>query len=514
MINLPAPPSGHSPNSLSATTPADCITESSPHCEYNFLKRKFEGDTSPTGNNVNANVTGNHTAEYQNASCTTPVWKKRHMQESSDTITESNCFTTPVANYNSYSSTNNNDNLLIDAIQTENLQNDISISPSATLTTNNNSAIINNNNSIIADNEAINNNNNNNNNSNNNSNMTFNLITGNSSFINDLFAYDANLIVPVTASLVSHSTNGADSQLPAFAAPSNVCVNTNYDDGSNWQASDLLELDHRYNSGLQTEIAHLHPTLPLKATEITTLNAVQQSQEVTHQQPQQQQQQQQQAQSSSPTQFLVPEKQVSRSPVNSANPNRYRQQQTLQQSINQALPQIPQSMPQTSTAADTEADFEDKNLSWLLNFKFDEFPHLSPDLGANSNNHVNTNVLNAGVQQGNSISSPSSFHKSNSCSPQSSFSAATPLSSMQQPFSDYTRSPKSSTKAGKKFEELVMEVTAEVDGADMVVAENVVVENSPQRAPKKPPFTYTELIEYALEDKGELTVSGIYQWIS
>lgn len=32
--------------------------------------------------------------------------------------------------------------------------------------------------------------------------------------------------------------------------------------------------------------------------------------------------------------------------------------------------------------------------------------------------------------------------------------------------------------------------------------------------PKKPPFTYTELIEYALEDKKELTVSGIYNWIS
>ncbi|XP_057660848.1 forkhead box protein A2-B-like [Diorhabda carinulata] len=31
---------------------------------------------------------------------------------------------------------------------------------------------------------------------------------------------------------------------------------------------------------------------------------------------------------------------------------------------------------------------------------------------------------------------------------------------------------------------------------------------------KKPPFTYTELIEYALSEKGELTVSGIYQWIS
>lgn len=32
--------------------------------------------------------------------------------------------------------------------------------------------------------------------------------------------------------------------------------------------------------------------------------------------------------------------------------------------------------------------------------------------------------------------------------------------------------------------------------------------------PKKPPFTYTELIEHALNEKGELTVSGIYRWIS
>lgn len=32
--------------------------------------------------------------------------------------------------------------------------------------------------------------------------------------------------------------------------------------------------------------------------------------------------------------------------------------------------------------------------------------------------------------------------------------------------------------------------------------------------PRKPPFTYTELIEHALNEKGELTVSGIYQWIS
>ncbi|GBP80425.1 Forkhead box protein L2 [Eumeta japonica] len=31
---------------------------------------------------------------------------------------------------------------------------------------------------------------------------------------------------------------------------------------------------------------------------------------------------------------------------------------------------------------------------------------------------------------------------------------------------------------------------------------------------KKPPYTYPELIERALREKGELTVSAIYQWIS
>lgn len=46
------------------------------------------------------------------------------------------------------------------------------------------------------------------------------------------------------------------------------------------------------------------------------------------------------------------------------------------------------------------------------------------------------------------------------------------------------------------------------------------VSNNPPTAvakysgPRKPPFTYTELIEHALVEKRELTVSGIYQWIS
>lgn len=39
-----------------------------------------------------------------------------------------------------------------------------------------------------------------------------------------------------------------------------------------------------------------------------------------------------------------------------------------------------------------------------------------------------------------------------------------------------------STKTGRKFEELVMEVTSELDGNDMIVAEHVVVEDTSSKA--------------------------------
>ncbi|XP_039960824.1 transcription factor mef2A isoform X1 [Bactrocera tryoni] len=501
IVNMPATPSGHSPNPFPATSATtNCHDGSSPtHCEYNFLKRKFDGECDLSDCNANVGVSESSNAEYQNSTaCTTPAWKKRHLQETTSDTTDPNvCYNNNATNnYNIYSQhTHNETQLLIGAIQTdENVQNEICVSTSASNATNNNCTTINNNN---------NNDKTNNNNNNNNSNMTFNLISGSSSFINDLFAYDANLIVPVTASLVSQPTNdSADSTLPTFVTPSNVCVNTNYDDGSNWQATDLLELDHRYNSGLQTEIAHLHPTVALKAAEENTLSVVQQSQKHPHPL-----QQQQQMEASNQTQFLIPEKQVS-SPNGNTGLSRYRPLSTGSQLL-QMQPCQQSTLAQSNTLTDTEADFEDRNLSWLLNFKFDEFPHLSPDLGGNSNNNSHTNTLNNGLHNRNSCS-PTSSHKSNSCSPQSS----TPHSGTQQNVSDYMRSPKGTTKAGKKFEELVMEVTAEVDGNDIMVAENVIIENSPQRTPKKPPFTYTELIEYALEDKGELTVSGIYQWIS
>ncbi|KAF4526161.1 hypothetical protein B566_EDAN008197 [Ephemera danica] len=45
-------------------------------------------------------------------------------------------------------------------------------------------------------------------------------------------------------------------------------------------------------------------------------------------------------------------------------------------------------------------------------------------------------------------------------------------------------------------------------------ASGATISTGPSIQYKKPPFTYTELIEQALRERGELTVSGIYKWIS
>ncbi|XP_043660275.1 serine/threonine-protein kinase pakB-like [Drosophila teissieri] len=321
------------------------------------------------------------------------------------------------------------------------------------------------------------------------------------SFINDLFAYDSSLLVPTAA--YSHC--------PPSSAP--------LEDNGGWTGGELLELDHRYNSGLQAELGQLNATLPpTTPTSSSAQNASNHTQQSTQQ-------------NASPGQnphqnqhFLVPQKQR----ILSAG---RRTSSGSGSGANEA----------------TEADFEDKNLSWLLNFKFDEFPHLSP------HNQVHGQALN--LPEGSApphlpptamaiSTSPCSSSSPSSASAASASATSTNQSLGSGMVDQRARSPKScsnaaampaggggcnasagasaaggvagvgSTKTGRKFEELVMEVTSELDGNDMIVAEHVVVEDTSSKAPKKPPFTYTELIEYALEDKGELTVSGIYQWIS
>lgn len=53
-----------------------------------------------------------------------------------------------------------------------------------------------------------------------------------------------------------------------------------------------------------------------------------------------------------------------------------------------------------------------------------------------------------------------------------------------------------------------------VNNYNGVTNDNRYMGNGRYGGPKKPPFTYTELIEHALQERGELTVSAIYQWIS
>ncbi|XP_062542791.1 uncharacterized protein LOC134210645 isoform X1 [Armigeres subalbatus] len=132
-------------------------------------------------------------------------------------------------------------------------------------------------------------------------------------------------------------------------------------------------------------------------------------------------------------------------------------------------------------------DIEDKNLSWLFNFKLEDLPHLSPEAKRKQAPKNGTGPTSGG--------------------PSATSTSAT--STITGPLSSHLES------------DSALDQAAAIEEDDMNVAENVTIENSAAAASatttkvtKKPPFTYTELIEYALEDKGELTVSGIYQWIS
>lgn len=283
------------------------------------------------------------------------------------------------------------------------------------------------------------------------------------SFINDLFAYDSSLLVPAAS----------------YCAPPTAPLEA---DAGGWQTGELLELDHRYNSGLQTEISQLNATLPPPPPPppptASTASA------------QQQQQEQRQSQS-----FLVP------IPQKLAHPSQQRPAGIISCSR------------RSSPTVETEPDFEDKNLSWLLNFKFDEFPHLSPDVGggqrlgnasleaatptAASHAHLGTTNTSpcSSASPASASNSNHSLNSSQSCSSSNSNPAATTAASAtvavggttaitQTLAHTHTTSTSSSspTKTGRKFEELVMEVTSELDANEMIVAEHVVVEDATSKA--------------------------------
>lgn len=116
------------------------------------------------------------------------------------------------------------------------------------------------------------------------------------------------------------------------------------------------------------------------------------------------------------------------------------------------------------------SDSPDRNLSWLLNFKLDELPGLEADGSA------------AAAAAGVACGAPGVF------------------AAVRRPEGIVQSAPPPLQRTGE-------------DARQAAQVARPPRPPHPQGA-RKPPFTYTELIEHALREKGELTVSGIYQWIS
>ncbi|XP_022904760.1 uncharacterized protein [Onthophagus taurus] len=137
-----------------------------------------------------------------------------------------------------------------------------------------------------------------------------------------------------------------------------------------------------------------------------------------------------------------------------------------------------------------EGDCSEGNLSWLLNYKIQELPPV-PDCAIPETQTFNLNHFqptNCPTQTFVATEPPKQFY----FHPQQQQQQIQNVSTQQ-------RQEKSTTPSSCRLLD---------DGKSH--------HNNSYRyaGPKKPPFTYTELIEHALNEKGELTVSGIYQWIS
>ncbi|XP_044007086.1 pre-rRNA-processing protein FHL1-like isoform X2 [Aphidius gifuensis] len=131
-------------------------------------------------------------------------------------------------------------------------------------------------------------------------------------------------------------------------------------------------------------------------------------------------------------------------------------------------------------------DQENANLSWLIDFKLDNFIEAPEEKTilpcTRTNNNVNKNRNQATTT---TTTSTTTYH------------------------SDNRKSYNSENN------EQVIKTQSQITTSYIPPIDNRNYSSSVRSdGPKKPPFTYTELIEHALHEKGELTVSAIYQWIS
>lgn len=129
-------------------------------------------------------------------------------------------------------------------------------------------------------------------------------------------------------------------------------------------------------------------------------------------------------------------------------------------------------------------DQENGNLSWLLDFKLDPFIEAADDRSA-----VGLTAATKNNYYGNKNKSNGRSYGSN--------------------YANDVRRGNGSHENSSAYRQDANQATYPANGVD---SRNFSSARS--NGPKKPPFTYTELIEHALQERGELTVSAIYQWIS
>ncbi|XP_046486587.1 uncharacterized protein [Neodiprion pinetum] len=158
-------------------------------------------------------------------------------------------------------------------------------------------------------------------------------------------------------------------------------------------------------------------------------------------------------------------------------------------------------IPQNTQPAE---DQENGNLSWLLDFKLDSLIEAPEEkfsvLGSRDNQNGVSNVSNRFMTNKMSIGSSSS----------SSGSVSGFVHEIRRP---YTHAGLSSGP-GNLHGHIQNETNSSLPNNYNAVNEARNLGAGRYGGPKKPPFTYTELIEHALQERGELTVSAIYQWIS
>ncbi|KYN06030.1 PREDICTED: uncharacterized protein LOC108783371 [Cyphomyrmex costatus] len=129
-------------------------------------------------------------------------------------------------------------------------------------------------------------------------------------------------------------------------------------------------------------------------------------------------------------------------------------------------------------------DQENGNLSWLLDFKLDPFIEAADDRSTMGPTTITKNNYYGNKNKPNGRSLGSNY-----------------ANDVKRGYGSHENS--------STYRQDVNQVTYPANGID-----NRNFSSARSNGPKKPPFTYTELIEHALQERGELTVSAIYQWIS